>query len=610
MQAVSHIAGAARRCGFSILVGLSLPLAAAPTLDTSFGTAGTLTQTFPQAGPWFAAGGRVGSVYAKRDGSIVAYGIYLYTFSGTSSFPVYRDTFVQYGADGVLDTGFGQGGFAATVAPSSTDYTPLLQRDDRIVTVPQLSTGLARLTSDGMPEPGFVTDGAASLSWFSQASWTKFVQQVDGKIVVAGAAYPSLSLARFNSDGTLDLTFNGSGAVIIPLGQGSTNDYSPGLILQPDGKLVISALSQFSSASGTTYGGISLFRYNTNGTPDTTFGNNGRAIATVSNAALGVYGNYTPHGVEMQPDGRLIVHGDENQFSAPTAFTAVLLGFTPAGAVDGTFGVDGVVRFPSDDLSNARNAIVQPDGKLLVSGSIVGNAHRILRLNLDGSPDTTFGNAGAMEVADLTLVNTIALQADGDLLVGGGTSCSVVAYVQYCFALQRYLSGPSAAIEFYNASLNHYFQSMNPQEVTDLDLGVHPGWSRTGQSFSVYGSAAAAAGTATNPVCRFYIPPEHGNSHFFSADPVECAIARAKIGTDPNFSGYVEETPNAFYAGLPDKVTGACPSSMTPVFRLWNQAAASNHRYTTSVAIKNQMVAGGWVAEGYGPNAVDMCAPQ
>ena len=84
----------------------------------------------------------------------------------------------------------------------------------------------------------------------------------------------------------------------------------------------------------------------------------------------------------------------------------------------------------------------------------------------------------------------------------------------------------------------------------------------------------------------------------------------AKIGTDPNFSGYIEETPNAFYINLPDKVTGACPANTTPVYRLWNQAPASNHRYTTRVAIRDQMTANGWVAEGYGPDAVDMCAPQ
>ena len=59
-------------------------------------------------------------------------------------------------------------------------------------------------------------------------------------------------------------------------------------------------------------------------------------------------------------------------------------------------------------------------------------------------------------------------------------------------------------------------------------------------------------------MCRFYIPPQHGDSHFFSASAAECAAVRGKIGVDPNYSGYIEETPTAFYPALPDLTTGAC----------------------------------------------------
>ena len=172
------------------------------------------------------------------------------------------------------------------------------------------------------------------------------------------------------------------------------------------------------------------------------------------------------------------------------------------------------------------------------------------------------------------------------------------------------VSGPVQTIEFYNAALDHYFLSIDLQEVSDLDLGLHAGWGRTGQSIPVFNSAAAAVGTPANPVCRFYIPPEHGDSHFFSADPVECSSVLEKRHNDPDFSGYVYETPNAFYASVSDLTTGDCPAATTPVYRLWNQRADSNHRYTTSLAIKTQMIAVGYVAEGRGPNAVAMCAPE
>ena len=165
--------------------------------------------------------------------------------------------------------------------------------------------------------------------------------------------------------------------------------------------------------------------------------------------------------------------------------------------------------------------------------------------------------------------------------------------------------GPTVTVvEFYNAALDHYFISINPKEISDLDTGVHPGWARTGLSFNAY---AAANGNAS-AVCRYYIPPQHGDSHFFSADPNECAAVSERTTSDPNYSGYVAEAPNVFYIGLPDTTTGACPTGTVPVHRLWNSRADSNHRYTTDMSVVAQMLAKGYVQEGYGPNAVIMCA--
>ena len=77
--------------------------------------------------------------------------------------------------------------------------------------------------------------------------------------------------------------------------------------------------------------------------------------------------------------------------------------------------------------------------------------------------------------------------------------------------------------------------------------------------------------------------------------------------TNPNFAGYVYESPNAYYAALPNQVTGECPPETRPLYRLWNQRVDSNHRYTESAEIKASMIALGYVAEGYGPDAVAMC---
>jgi hypothetical protein len=87
--------------------------------------------------------------------------------------------------------------------------------------------------------------------------------------------------------------------------------------------------------------------------------------------------------------------------------------------------------------------------------------------------------------------------------------------------------GSVAAVEFYHAGLDHYFISTNPGEINDLDTGVHAGWVRTGFRFLAYPDAAHAPADA-NPVCRFYLLPQFGDSHFYSGSPTECAETAAK----------------------------------------------------------------------------------
>jgi hypothetical protein len=154
-------------------------------------------------------------------------------------------------------------------------------------------------------------------------------------------------------------------------------------------------------------------------------------------------------------------------------------------------------------------------------------------------------------------------------------------------------------VEFYHAARDHYFISAVAAEIADLDRGIHPGWTRTGLTFNARGTA----GTGVSPVCRFYLPPAHGDSHFYSASPPECTDVKLRFPT------FTYEAPDVFHIGLPDPVSGACAAGTMPVYRVWDARADTNHRYTTSISIKSQMLAAGWIAEGYGPDQVIMCAP-
>ena len=155
--------------------------------------------------------------------------------------------------------------------------------------------------------------------------------------------------------------------------------------------------------------------------------------------------------------------------------------------------------------------------------------------------------------------------------------------------------------EFHHPVSGHYFMTADAGEKHDLDAGVHPGWVRTGEAFKTFAIASNASGTI-NPVCRYYRSPLGGLvSHFYSAAASECASIYGS-------SDWLYESDNVFQTYLPDKGTGVCPSGMIPIYRLWNQRSDSNHRYTTRAEIREQMLAIGYFAEGYGPDGVAMCA--
>ena len=160
------------------------------------------------------------------------------------------------------------------------------------------------------------------------------------------------------------------------------------------------------------------------------------------------------------------------------------------------------------------------------------------------------------------------------------------------------------AVEFYNASRDHYFMTSDANEIALLDSGTLTGWTRTGERFSVFAHPADVQARGAL-VCRFYGRPEAGlDSHFFSASADECSAVASKFS-----AAWLLESTDVFGVQLPHLVTGACPLFTAPVYRLYNGRSDANHRYTSSLAIRQQMMQAGWVPEGYGNLGVAMCAP-
>lgn len=161
---------------------------------------------------------------------------------------------------------------------------------------------------------------------------------------------------------------------------------------------------------------------------------------------------------------------------------------------------------------------------------------------------------------------------------------------------------PSVIVEYFHEVFKHYFNTLEQHEIDLLNAGAFSGWSRSPGSFIAYANAQDAP-VGTVPVCRFF--SGQYTAHFYTADASEC---QAVIDRWPD--AWTLETRNAFYIYVPDKITGQCAPELMPVYRLYSTRSGPNHRYVTDRDLRDVMVRAGWVAEGYGPEAVIMCSPK
>lgn len=148
--------------------------------------------------------------------------------------------------------------------------------------------------------------------------------------------------------------------------------------------------------------------------------------------------------------------------------------------------------------------------------------------------------------------------------------------------------GQRDTVEFYNASLKHYFITAEPAEAAQLDAGiVVPGWVRTGFDFK---SWTVDSGVGV-PACRFFGKPGLGpNTHVFTINVAECNKLRADPKWKDEGLAFDEETP----------LNNDCPAGRVPVTRLYNNGMGgeANHRYLTSHSEIYATVLGGWLEEG------------
>ena len=515
----------------------------------------------------------------------------------------------RFNRDGSADTGFGMAGvlrpqangfpFLATVLLALQDGRFLIAGVGQQRCAGSLCSvnGIVRLSIDGDVDLSFGTSGFALLSHLA----VKLASRPDGSVIVledssipCGLSCPthSSSIEAVSADGTLIANVSNPCLEILE-----------DLVVRPDGKAVVVA------AEGDPVHGLQqcIARFKADGPLDLTFGTNG--IRHLPQATSGLPSLLVD---PRDPMGRIVTSTGSGAFQAFPPGSMVRL--LPDGSNDPAFGDPGnghlaPTRAKLLALGCASKMIGAYATDVFVSGTplLTPPGIHLLRYNSNGVPDSTFTGDASGEfftmLNDLDEVKRLAIRDDGEVVVIGSVeqvpapaSLFIAAFRQSdCTHSNNLQALP--VIEYRNASLDHYFITNFVDDMNALDSGHFPGWSRTGYTFNADNGSGGLS-----PVCRFYIPPPYGDSHFFSASPVECA------GVASRFPQFALETSNAMNIGLP-LTNGFCPGlASVPVYRVWDNRPDTNHRYITDRGVRNAMVALGWIAEGNGLDAVAMCA--
>ncbi len=320
-------------------------------------------------------------IVVQTDGKILVAGDFT-GFAGAA-----RTRLARFNADGTHDTTFTPPfvNIGVSTLAVQADGKVLVGGDFFNVGGNTQRNRLIRLNADGTLDSGFNTVGSGPNS-----TVTNIIVQPDAQILIAGSlstynGVAAAGIARLNVDGSLDPTFSATAQ--------SVSD----LALQTDGKIVIGGT--FTSVSGINR--VRIARLNANGTLDATFDPGTGANGTVSAVAL-------------DASGRVVIGGSFTNFNGGTINRIARL--QPTGALDTTFVVGTAMNNTVSDI------VVQSDGAVIAGGSFTSyngaTSNRLVRLTTAGAIDSTFAIGSAFTFT----VNTLALQSDGQVIVGASSN--------------------------------------------------------------------------------------------------------------------------------------------------------------------------------------------
>ena len=304
-----------------------------------------------------------------------------------------------------------------------------------------------RYNPNGTPDTTFATDGVFTAPLAFQNNTVtqdnaKVILQPDGKIIVTGtykaeAGADRFGVYRLNSNGTLDTTFGTGGLATARFTAASPNfgDRPFGVELQADGKIVAAGYADSDD--------VAVARWNTDGTLDTTFDGDGKVSTDFGTTDASAW------SMTIQPDGKILTGGRVNINDSDV----LLVRYNSDGSLDTTFSGDGISTANFGLFDHAYRIFVRGDKIITVGDSLTGlnSDFLIARFNMDGSLDTSFGTNGGVK----TNINTndftygAAFAPDGKLVIGGYTQYADLRGHDFVAARYNFSNAvPKTAMDF------------------------------------------------------------------------------------------------------------------------------------------------------------------
>ncbi len=349
----------------------------------------------------------------------------------------------QFNPDGSYDESFGINGHME-ISLNGKLFGPLsktfaLLEDGKIICAAryfpnggQRDIGIIRCFSDGRLDSSFGYNGYDSLAIDNINTATGLVVQPDGKIVISGDVQKNeyneqrTFICRFLPDGGLDPTF-GEGGIVISNYINATNSNS--LIIKKDGKLVRGSTHD----KYDDHPEFMLESFNPDGSKDVSFGENGTAIFIFGNGQTGNW-NTRMEKIALQYDDKIVCTGesgkDKNIYMA-------LCRFNEDGSMDNEFGENGGIVVPYKENVDVFSLDIdfQPDGKILTAGGSGApfKSLVLVRYNSNGQLDPSFGEDGISDVVSDTAIlgaGSVHYLDDGKILTSGQlTPIGPTAYI-------------------------------------------------------------------------------------------------------------------------------------------------------------------------------------